>query len=376
MRVTVLGAGRVGSAIIRDLAADGTFDVTAVDRSAESLAPLAGVPNVSRERADLADGAEIDRVVRDADLVVGAVAGHMGYATVERVLQAGKNIVDISFFPEDPFGLDELARERGLTAIVDCGVAPGCSNLILGHMESVLDETTRFTCFVGGLPTERRWPYEYRAPFSPIDVIEEYTRPARFRRDGQDVTMPALTEVERVEIAGVGTLEAFNTDGLRTLLTTSKAPTMVEKTMRYPGHAALMEVLRETGFFRTEATKIGDSMVTPLDVSAKLLFDAWTFQPGEEDLTAMLVEVEGVSGGRSVRHSFTLLDRFDRASQTTSMARTTGYTCTAAVRMVAAGLYGRVGISPPEFIGRERECYDFMMRQLGERGIVFEERVS
>ncbi len=376
MRVTVLGAGRVGSAIVRDLAADGTFDVTAVDRSAESLAPLTGVPNVSCERADLSDGAEIDRVVRDADLVVGAVAGHMGYATVQRVLQAGKNIVDISFFPEDPFGLDELARERGLTAIVDCGVAPGCSNLILGHMESVLDETTRFTCFVGGLPTDRRWPYEYRAPFSPIDVIEEYTRPARFRRDGRDVTLPALTEVERVEIAGVGTLEAFNTDGLRTLLTTSKAPTMVEKTMRYPGHAALMEVLRETGFFRTDPTRVGDAVVSPLEVSAKLLFEAWTFQPGEEDLTAMLVEVEGVSGGRSVRHSFTLLDRYDRPSQTTSMARTTGYTCTAAVRMVAAGLYRRVGVSPPEFIGHERECYEFMMGQLRERGIVFEERVS
>lgn len=376
MRVTVLGAGRVGSAIVRDLAADGTFRVTAVDRSEESLAPLAGVPNVSCERADLSDGGEIDRVVRDADLVVGAVAGHMGYATVQRVLQAGRNIVDISFFPEDPFGLDELARERGLTAIVDCGVAPGCSNLILGHMESVLDETTRFTCFVGGLPTERRWPYEYRAPFSPIDVIEEYTRPARFRRDGRDVTMPALTEVERVEIAGVGTLEAFNTDGLRTLLTTSKAPTMVEKTMRYPGHAALMEVLRETGFFRTEPTRVGDSVVSPLEVSAKLLFEAWAFQPGEEDLTAMLVEVDGVSGGRSVRHSFTLLDRYDRASRTTSMARTTGYTCTAAVRMVAAGLYRRIGVSPPEFMGRERECYDFMMARLRERGIAFEERVS
>lgn len=376
MRVTVLGAGRVGSAIIRDLAADGAFRVTAVDRSAESLAPLADVANVSCERADLSDGGEIDRVVRDADLVVGAVAGHMGYATVKRVLQAGKNIVDISFFPEDPFGLDELARERGLIAIVDCGVAPGCSNLILGHMESRLERTTRFTCFVGGLPAERRWPYEYRAPFSPIDVIEEYTRPARFRRDGQEVTMPALSEVERVEIAGVGTLEAFNTDGLRTLLTTSETPTMVEKTMRYPGHAALMEVLRETGFFRTEPTRVGDAMVSPLEVSAKLLFEAWAFQPGEEDLTAMLVEVEGVSGGREVRHSFTLLDRYDRASRTTSMARTTGYTCTAAVRMVAAGLYGRVGISPPEFIGREPECYAFMMGQLRERGVEFEERVS
>lgn len=376
MRVTVLGAGRVGRAIIKDLAADGTFNVTAVDVSGDSLAALDGVRNVRCERADLTKGEEIDRVVQRADLVVGAVSGHMGYATLERVLRAGKNVVDISFFDEDPFGLDALARERGLVAIVDCGVAPGCSNLICGHMESVLDETTRFACYVGGLPVQRKWPFEYRAPFSPIDVIEEYTRPARFRRDARDVTMPALTEIERIEIPGVGTLEAFNTDGLRTLLTTSKTPDMVEKTMRYPGHAALMEVLRETGFFRTEFTVVGGVAVRPLELTAKLLFQAWEFEAGEEDLTAMRVEVEGVTGGRRVTHTFTLLDRYDRASQTTSMARTTGYTCTAAVRMVASGLYKRVGISPPELIGREANCYDFVMGDLRERGVVFEEAVT
>ncbi|MGH7444345.1 MAG: saccharopine dehydrogenase family protein, partial [Longimicrobiales bacterium] len=328
------------------------------------------------ERADLTKGEEIDRVVQRADLVVGAVSGHMGYATLERVLRAGRTVVDISFFDEDPFDLDALARERGLVAIVDCGVAPGCSNLICGHMERVLDETTRFACYVGGLPVQRKWPFEYRAPFSPIDVIEEYTRPARFRRDARDVTMPALTEIERIEIPGVGTLEAFNTDGLRTLLTTSKTPDMVEKTMRYPGHAALMEVLRETGFFRTEFTVVGGVAVRPLELTAKLLFQAWEFEAGEEDLTAMRVEVEGVKGGRPVTHTFTLLDRYDRASQTTSMARTTGYTCTAAVRMVASGLYKRVGISPPELIGREANCYDFVMGDLRERGVVFEEAVT
>lgn len=376
MRVTVLGAGRVGRAIVKDLAADGTFSVTAVDVSGDALATLEGIRNVRCERADLTQGAEIDRVVRQADLVVGAVSGHMGYATLERVLQAGRNVVDISFFDEDPFALDALARERGLVAIVDCGVAPGCSNLICGHMERVLDETLRFACYVGGLPVQRKWPYEYRAPFSPIDVIEEYTRPARFRRDGRDITLPALTEIERMEVPGVGTLEAFNTDGLRTLLKTSKTPDMVEKTMRYPGHAALMEVMRETGFFRTEFTVVGGVAVRPLELTAKLLFQAWEFEPGEEDLTAMRVEVEGVKGGRRVTHTFQMLDRYDVASQTTSMARTTGYTCTAAVRLVASGLYQHVGISPPELIGRESKCYDFVMGDLRERGVVFEESVT
>ncbi len=376
MRITVLGAGRVGRAIIRDLAVDGTFTVKAVDVAAESLAPLQGLRNVVSERADLTSGDEIDRVIADADLVVGAVAGHMGYATLERVLRARRNVVDISFFDRDPFELDALAREQGVTAIVDCGVAPGCSNLILGHMESVLDETHRFACYVGGLPVERRWPYEYRAPFSPIDVIEEYTRPARFRRNGQDVTLPALTERELIEVPGIGTLEAFNTDGLRTLLTTSQTPTMIEKTMRYPGHAELMAVLRETGFFRTDFLKVGGTAVRPLEVSAKLLFAAWEFTPGEEDLTAMRVDVEGVREGRRVLHTFTMLDHYDRATHTTSMARTTGYTCTSAVRMVAAGLYKRPGISPPEYIGREARCYEFVMTGLRERGVVFEESVT
>jgi saccharopine dehydrogenase-like NADP-dependent oxidoreductase len=376
MNITVLGAGRVGQAIIRDLAATGEFHVSAADLSPEALARLEGVANVQTVRADLSRADEVARVVAHADLVVGAVSGHMGHATVERVLRAGRNIVDISFFDEDPFTLDALARERGLIAIVDCGVAPGCSNLILGHMETVFDETDRFACFVGGLPVERRWPHEYRAPFSPIDVIEEYTRPARFRRAGQDVTMPALTEVERVDIPGVGTLEAFNTDGLRTLLRTSQVPSMVEKTMRYPGHAALMEALRATGFFSKEFVSVGGAAVRPLELSARLLFEAWEFEPGEEDLTAMIVEVEGVKQGRRLTHRYTMLDRYDRATLTTSMARTTGYTCTAGVRLVAQQLYTQAGISPPELIGRDERCYNFMMDELKQRGVVFDETIT
>lgn len=376
MDITVLGAGRVGQAIIRDLAATGEFQVTAADISPDALRRLDGVANVTQLPADLSRADDVARAIDGAELVVGAVSGHMGYATVERVLHAGKNIVDISFFDEDPFTLDALARERGVVAIVDCGVAPGCSNLIFGHMETVFDETKRFSCHVGGLPVERNWPWEYRAPFSPIDVIEEYTRPARFRRDGRDVTLPALTEVERVDMPGVGTLEAFNTDGLRTLLRTSNVPTMVEKTMRYPGHAALMEVLRETGFFSKEFTTVGGAALAPLELSAKLLFDAWEFAPGEEDLTAMIVEVEGLKAGRRMTHRFTLLDRYDRATLTTSMARTTGYTCTAGVRLVAQGLYTHAGISPPEMIGRDERCYAFMMNELKRRGVVFEETVT
>ncbi|HET9210083.1 MAG TPA: saccharopine dehydrogenase C-terminal domain-containing protein [Thermoanaerobaculia bacterium] len=371
MKIVILGGGRVGSAMARDLGADPRFEVTVVDASAEALRRLEGW-GLKTERADLADPAAVGRAVRGHDLVVGAVPGFMGFATLKAVLEADKDVVDISFFDEDPFLLDGLARERGRIAIVDCGVAPGCSNLVLGRMAAELDRVDSFVCLVGGLPAERTWPFEFKAVFSPIDVLEEYTRPARFKRFGQMVTLPALTEVELVDVPGVGTLEAFNTDGLRTLLRMD-VPSMVEKTMRYPGHADKMRMLRETGFFHTEPLEVGGARVRPLDLTARLLFSSWQLGPGEEDFTAMRIVVEGEKQGRRVRRTWDLLDRYDRETGTTSMARTTGYTCTAAVRLVAAGLYDRKGISPPEFVGRDAAAYEFMMRELAARGVVFRE---
>ena len=374
MRIVILGGGRVGSAMARDLASEPRFDVTVVDASPEALRRLEGW-GLKTGRADLADPAAVGRAVRDHDLVVGAVPGFMGFATLKAVLEADKDVVDISFFDEDPFLLDELARERGRIAIVDCGVAPGCSNLVLGRMVAELDRVDSFVCLVGGLPAERTWPFEFKAVFSPIDVLEEYTRPARFKRFGQLVTLPALTEVELVDVPGVGTLEAFNTDGLRTLLRMD-VPSMVEKTMRYPGHADKMRMLRETGFFKTEPLEVGGSRVRPLDLTARLLFSSWQLGAGEEDVTAMRIVVEGEKDGRRVRRAWDLLDRYDRATETTSMARTTGYTCTAAVRLVAAGLYDRKGISPPEFVGRDAMAYEFMLRELAQRGVVFRETAA
>src|SRR5690606_27639269 len=163
------------------------------------------------------------------DLVGGSVPGLVGSRTVERVLQEGIPVVDISFFPEDARGLQPLAARAGVPCLVDCGVAPGFTNLVLGRMEAELDEPHSFQALVGGLPVERTWPWDYKAPFSPGDVIEEYVRPARLRRDGRDLTLPALSEPELVHFPGLGTLEAFNTDGLRSLLHTCRAPNMVEK---------------------------------------------------------------------------------------------------------------------------------------------------
>jgi len=326
--------------------------------------------------ADLSDPKTIRNVMKDQDLGIGAVPGFMGFRTLQSILEAGRPAVDIAFFPEDPFLLDGLARTQGLVAIVDAGIAPGCSNLILGRLEEEMDETTRFECVVGGLPVVRHWPFQYKAPFSPVDVLEEYTRPARLRRSGKTVTVPALSELEILDFPEVGALEAFNTDGLRTLLRTSKTPEMVEKTMRYPGHADWMLGLRDSGFFDTTPLELDGARVSPMAVTAHLLQKAWAFGKGEEDLTVMRIKVEGRRGGAFERHTYDLLDRYDTDSGTSSMARTTGYTCTAMVRMLAQGLYTQPGITPPEFVGRDQGCFEFVLKELDDRGVRFRHRIE
>ncbi|MEJ2538484.1 MAG: saccharopine dehydrogenase C-terminal domain-containing protein [Gemmatimonadota bacterium] len=368
MQIVVLGAGRVGGAIVRDLSSDPDHSLTVVDLDPQAMERLEGL-EVDTELADLSNPGTVAEVVDQADLVVGCVPGFMGYRTVEAVLHAGKPVVDISFFPEDAFSLDALAREKGVSCLVDCGVAPGLTNMILGRMEEELDETHSFKVFMGGLTVERGWPWEYKAPFSPRDVIQEYTRPARLRRNGQDVTVPALSEVELVHFPGLGTLEAFNTDGLRSLMETSRTPNMVEKTMRYPGHAERMRVLREAGFFRDEEMLVASGSVRPRDVTEALLFDAWQFEEGEPDLTVGRVEVEGVQNGESVRHTFNLLDYYNPDTETSSMARTTGYTCAAVARLVSSGLWTEPGLAPAEFVGRRKDCFDFVLRHLAERNV-------
>lgn len=365
-RVVVLGAGMVGRAMAIDLSKQ--YDVISADRDASALALLHGQPNLSTTVADLADASKVTEIIADADIVVGAVPGFMGYKTLKTVIEAGKNIVDISFFPEDPFELDTLAKSRGVVAVMDAGVAPGMSNLILGSYKA-RTEVTDFTCYVGGLPRERTWPYEYKAPFSPIDVIEEYTRPSRVVENSKIVRKEALSEPELIDFPGVGTLEAFNTDGLRSLIYTMKIPNMKEKTLRYPGHIELMRVLRETGFFGEETVQIGDQRIRPIDLTTSLLFPKWKLGEEEEEFTIMNILIEGLEAGKKFKHKYALLDRYDPATKTSSMARTTGYTCTAVTSLVLDGQYLRAGISPPEFVGETQGCLETVFKYLQKRGV-------
>jgi len=373
MKMIVLGCGLVGGPMAIDLAKEEAFEITIVDKNQDVLDALATRHNnIKTVRRDLGDPQEVSALVADHDLVVNAVPGFMGFQTLQAIIEAGKNVVDIAFYSENPFDLDALAKEKGVTAIVDCGVAPGMSNLLIGHVHEYLDRTDSILIYVGGLPETRRWPFDYRAVFSPIDVIAEYTRPARYVENGSLVIRPALSDPELIDFPGIGTLEAFNTDGLRTLADTIDAPNMKEKTLRYHGHIEKMAVLRAAGFFDEEAIEIDGHSIRPVDFTAKLLFPQWQMVEGEVDITVLQIIVEGEKNGTSQRYVYNLFDKYDAPSKTHSMARTTGYTATVAARMLAKGLYDQKGISPPEFVGRYQECVDFMLEGLAERGLVFE----
>jgi lysine 6-dehydrogenase len=179
-RVIVLGGGMIGSAMARDLSTSPGFEVEVADLRPEALARVAERAGVRTVCADLRDPEVVRGLVAGYDLVLGALPSVIGFQTLRAVLEARRDYVDISFMPENALELDELARGRGVTAIVDCGVAPGVSNMMAGFGAAQMDRCERIEIYVGGLPQERRWPFDYKAGFAPFDVIEEYTRPARY----------------------------------------------------------------------------------------------------------------------------------------------------------------------------------------------------
>lgn len=376
-KIIVLGSGLVGAPMCVDLAKESHFEVTAVDIDIDSLKSLEkGNYLIKTIQDDLSKTEKVRELIKPYDVVISAVPGFMGFQTLKAVIEAKKNVIDIAFFSEDPFLLDVLAKRNEVTAVVDCGVAPGMSSILVGHVNQLLDETHNVMIYVGGLPEVREWPYEFKAGFSPIDVIEEYIRPARYVENGRLVVKPALSEPELIHFPGVGTLEAFNTDGLRTLATTISAPNMKEKTLRYPGHIEKMAVLRETGFFDKDKITINGAKIRPLDLTARLLFPKWKLNGNDKDITIMKLIVEGKKAEKKLRYIYELLDRHDSSTNTHSMARTTGYTATLVLRMIAQGLYKRQGVSAPEFIGQQPECVHYVLSGLKDRGVVYKETVE
>ena len=365
-KIIVLGAGLVGGVMAEDLSKN--HEVTSVDISQKNLDKLKS-NNIKKICLDISKSESLKNVIKDFDLVIGAVPGFMGYKMMQDVIDAKKNIVDISFYPEDPFGLDELAKKNNVVAVMDCGVAPGMGNVIFGHHDRSM-KISDYECLVGGLPVKREWPYEYQAVFSPIDVIEEYIRPARYIQNKKLIIKEALSETELIEFEEIGTLESWNSDGLRSLIKTMPhVPNMIEKTLRYPGCVEYLKVLRASGFFSYEEIEVNGTKIKPIDVTSKLLFPKWEMKDGDKDFTIMRIIIKGEENGNQVKYQYNLLDRYE--DNTISMARTTGFTCTAVANLVLDKKYKKTGISPPEYLG---EHFEFIRNYLSERNVIYKVR--
>jgi saccharopine dehydrogenase-like NADP-dependent oxidoreductase len=365
--IVILGAGMVGRAMALDLSKKHT--VIAIDINEVALGSLKDFPDIRTRKLDVSDNKSLSDAIKTADIVISAVPGFLGLQTMSRVIEQGKNLVDISFLPEDVRFLDPLAREKGVTVVMDCGVAPGMPNYIAGyHNENMIIE--EFEYMVGGLPMVRTFPFEYKAPFSPCDVIEEYTRPARFVENGKIVVKPAMSDPELVNFEKAGTLEAFNTDGLRSLIyTLDHIPFMKEKTLRYPGHIRLIQALKAAGFLEAESIDFNGIQVSPFDFTSRILFDAWKLEPDEHEFTVMRIRLKGKENGRSKEVVYELYDEYDSGEKISSMARTTGFTATGTAEMILKGLFIEKGVFPPELVGKNPECFDFIFSYLRERKI-------
>ena len=346
----------VGSAIARDLKQSG-FEVTVTDRD-ESLKEKLAFFDIEYLPLDFSNLNAVSQAVQDFDLVIGAVPGFMGFSILQTVLEAGKNIADISFMAEDSRTLDELAKSNAVTAVMDAGVAPGLSNLIFGKEMTEFDQLNTAKCYVGGLPQNPQPPWWYKSVFSPIDVIEEYTRPTRLVVNGLEITKPAMTDIEQIEFEGIGTLDAFNSDGLRSLLD-FPIPNMVEKTIRFPGHIQKIIEMRDDGLFNSDKVK----------ETAKSLINAWVPEKTDYDQTIMRLEFKGMKHGKEVSKKYDLLDFYDEENNITSMARTTGYTCSAVAHAILSGNFSKKGVFNMESFANYKNLVQQILNYLSERNI-------
>jgi len=367
----IIGSGMVGSEIARDLSRSSKFStVTVVDANRANLVRVKSTRKIRPVLGDVLKGPLLADLLGEVDLVCGALPGRLGYTLMSRVMELGRDLVDISYTPEDPFQLDKLARKKGCLLIPQCGVAPGLSNICVGNASSMLASVTRVRILVGGLPQHPVPPLNYEFVFSPDDVLNEYTREATIIKNGRVTKVPSLSGRGELKFPPVGKLEYFLTDGLGTLTDSlGGVSEMGEYTLRYPGHAALMESLKTLGLLDKNPVTIDGSSIEPRKLVLELMRPLMA-HPERGELLAFRVEVDGKTKNKKARRiSYRMLDFYNSRTRVSAMARTTAYTCTAVAHLVARRTVSRTGVVPPEKIGQDQGLFRCIRSYLASRGV-------
>jgi saccharopine dehydrogenase-like NADP-dependent oxidoreductase len=378
MKVLVVGCGNIGSVAAEDLAGSmSSVEVVVADYDgarAKAVAEKIGTKNASWVQLDVTSRKDLVNTLKGFSLAMGFLPGKLGYSLAEACIVAGKDLVDVSYMGEDPMALNDKAADAGVIIVPDCGLAPGISNVLVGHAASNLDEVEAVHIMVGGLPETPIPPLGYVITWSPESLVDEYTRKAGIVRRGKKTEVEALSGIEEIEFPNVGRLEAFYTDGLRSLVHTVKAEEMWEKTLRYPGHAEKIKVLEALGFLDDRQVDVENTHVSPRKLTVKLLAQKLS-KPEVKDIVALKVQVSGVKNGKKSSYVYHLLDFFDRKRGITAMARTTAYPASIISQLILKKAMRERGVVPPERMGTHKELFKTFMNELGRRGIkVTEER--
>jgi lysine 6-dehydrogenase len=369
MKILTIGCGYIGSVLVRHLSERiPSAEIAVSDENREAIMKAIssiGRGNVKPLQLNIHDYDRLVKVAEDFDILVGLAPGRLGYKTVEAAIEAGVNMVDLSYMQEDPMTLNDRALKAGVTVIPDCGVAPGLSHILVGRAVSMLDKVKNVIILVGGIPQNRIPPLDYKVTWCVEDLIEEYVRRPKIVKNGKTIEVEALDGLEEVDFPGIGKLEAFYTDGVRTLHHSIKGvENMWEKTLRYPGHAEKIKLLRDLGFF--DETPIDG--VSPRSLTIRVLERKLSL-PEIKDLVAMKVDVDGVKNGREICYSYILIDYYDDERKVTAMGRTTAYTASAVIQLLARGEIKEAGVIPPERLGMDRKCFERIMEELERDGI-------
>ncbi len=360
MKIVIFGGGRQGWVIAKNLVERSEQpSVSIVDLQTSNLPPL---KNVETTTGDVLDPEQVARLVEGADAAVLAVPSRIAHEALSNLLKTGIPIADVCFTPDPPLDLDELAKKSGSTCVVDCGVAPGLSHMLIGAATEKFGGLDYARIYVGGVPQEPVDAFRHAVYFNPHDLLAEYVRPARSRKDGIDVDPhPLDAVVEEFKDQELGSMEAFLSDGLRSLLTSYKdVPSMEERTLRWPGHIDAMKVLRDLGLLDDSST---------FDSVARTLGKKY---PADKFKDLLLMFVEGRKGSQSI--SWRLLDRATDGNS--AMSRTTGFTTAATAMVLARKQFVEAGVHAPERLGHDPKLTQIILDDLKERGVVVQELVA
>ena len=364
MNIAVIGTGMVGRLIAVELSKK--YQVYAIDNNTNNLSKLDKYNNrIITKEMDIRNEPFLNSL-EDAEIIINCVPGFMGFETSKKILEK-KTCVDISFMPEDCNKLNKIAKKAETALYPDAGVAPGLSNIIVGNL-TTKQKIDEIKIMVGGLPIEKNPPWNYKAPFSPIDVIEEYTRPARIKRNGIIETVRPLTGLINFEFENVGKLEAFLTDGLRTLLTTEltkNTSTLLEYTIRYPGHSKKISDLIENGKFDDTVKTINGKLTSQREITSKELFKEWKLAENDKEFTLLVITAKTREGDEI---SCIVYDEW--RDGWSSMSRTTGLTACAITNLIIDKKLKKVGVITPEDLGTNQDYFDYIINYLKERKII------